>query len=400
MARKTPKTKEESLEGIRKALERVERTDERPSNITSFTSSLKYNLTGVTPDAEMEEGGFFPAVKKEFSRGFKEMFGFRDKGDVEKEQTLKEEAQKAQEAEKKKIEEQNEKMMKTSDEMLLTNKKMLDELTVLRQVTEGRVSYSEKSGRYHSKEPGKKGQYISNETMFPASISSGTVVEEDDTQSKMLEKLQEIDENTEEAAETNGGMLNGLMDFFGPATKALTAIGPALSSIALPLATIAATIWAGKKVKEAVTAFGDMREAQRGAEQALEKEQQGEANARAIFEQKDPELLKKADELRAADANAGQEDKGLGYYLGQARVQLGRTVGAAATPTPPRVNATAAVEQSSMQPNAAAPVVVNNVANNTTAPTSSSSSGAVVVSLRDIHGSHLRFQERRLTRVV
>lgn len=388
--KETEKSREDILKEIRNTLSRMDRSEER-FRPTSFTESLKYNFLGVTPEKEEEEGGFLRATGREISKGFKGLFGIEDKKEMEKERKLREEQLEKEMEEKQKAVEMQERLATNSDVTAQSAEKMLDEVTIIRKVVEGSVKYNPKAGRYTDP---KTGQFIGKSDIVP----SGTVVEEDDTQQKMLEKLEEIDENTEEASQ--GGLMDGLLKAFAPMTTALTAIGPAISSALLPIATILATAWAGKKVIEAVGEFRDMREAQRNQTDAEGKEATSEQRFIATMQERDPELLKKAQELQQAENNP---EKNLAAYMGQARRALGRSVAATAeTPQPVREPVTAAMETSSMALESTPPVVINNVDSSsrmtTTAPASSPSN--ITVSLRDVHGSHLRFQEKRLTRVV
>lgn len=399
--KQTEKSKEDVLEEIRSKLSRIDRSEER-FRPTSFTESLKYNFLGVTPEKEEEEGGFLRATGREVSKGFKGLFGIEDKKEMEKERKLREEQLEKEMQEKQKAVEMQERLATNSDVTAQSAEKILDEVTLIRKVVEGSVKFNPKAGRYSDP---KTGQFVGKSDIVPsggvlstAPITSGTVVEEDDTQQKMLEKLEEIDENTEEASQ--GGLMDGLLKAFAPMTTALTAIGPAISSALLPIATVLATAWAGKKVVEAVGAFKDMREAQRNQTEAEGREATSEQRLIATMQERDPELLKKAQELQQAENNP---ERNLASYMGQARRALGRSVAATAeTPQPAREPVTAAMETSSMALESTPPVVINNVDSSSrmTTTTPASSPSNITVSLRDVHGSHLRFQEKRLTRVV
>jgi hypothetical protein len=268
--------------------------------------------------------------------------------------------------------------------------------------------------------------------------SGGTDPETDTFKEDVLKKLDGFDENFEDLEDatikSGGGLLGGLMKFLGPIAPALGAIGPAL----LPIGVAIAGVWAAMKVFQAFKEFGEMREAQKGLKEAEERGKTMEANLENTLQERDPDLLKRAKELQEADPKAGE--KNLAVYVRQARRERGdvptsatstsatpaATTSAAVTstassatatasmaptpsttttaPTPTPARATVPAALATTAPASAPAPVINNIDNsqrvNAPQAAAAPASGASSVSLRDTHNSYMRFQERRMSRIM
>lgn len=385
-AKNRPNVSEDTLREIKRLLT-GDREQFKPATLGE---SLKYNFLGITPEKEESAGSFGKALMNETGAQFRELFGIKTtKANREAEQNaMLEKAQKEAEL----AEQQKQSLKKNEDSI----QAILGEVRTIRKVTEGRVQYSPKSGRYHSKEKGTVGQFLTNEQVTEISSGSGTDVPTESTE--IAETLASIEENTAQLGNTSifealsgiSGLLGNIITALGSGFSALiTRLGGAIAGAAAlgatsvgaaSVGTIAGTVGVGLAAGALIGDQFNTSVAEGGSGTLSDW---WKYSGSGIF----------------GKSNAEKEDEAQQMELNKLLETNRRT--RAAQVVSSRSDAQA-LQESSAQAATPSPTVVNNVnasTNPVIAPQSGTSAGAQsTISLRDTHGSHLRFQESRLTR--
>lgn len=398
-AKKRPNISEDTLREVKRLL-----TGDRPEfKPATLGESLKYNFLGLTPEKERQSGSFGKALMDETKSQFRQLFGIK---------TTKAERKAEEEAALKKIEEekkakelQEQQAEKNSDNI----EAILGEVRTIRKVTEGSVKYSPKSGRYQDASTGR---------FVGASSVSGIDAPTDVSNEQILEKLSEIDENTEVAGDTDGGSFLEILKGI-PLT--------ALSSAFLPIVTAIAAAWTlnnlSKLLDEIEAANEAKAEARKSAITASAGEGQVVNNLKNSGVAESDAILARARE-KAAERPGVAMAALIRESANEMNVQLPSSVfktdlraaqlgisdlraQADATATP-RISSTASSSlplgasrplASILTPTAqpTQPVVFNNM--NQIAPTTQMTAPAGIPTakeLRDELGSYIRFQQERI----
>ena len=388
-AKNRPNISEDTLREVKRLLT-GDRQEFKPA---TFGESLKYNFLGLTPEKEEQSGSFGKALMSETASQFRQLFGIKTTKAERKaeEEAAIEKAQKEAEA----AELQKKTTEKNSDNI----EAILGEVRTIRKVTEGRVRFSAKSDRYQDAATGK---FISAPSVSETSVS-GIDVPTDDTQEKILEKLEEIDENTEAGDEsilgalsglggilTNGfkGLASGISGLIGSLGRGAAALGTgalALGGTAVGAASagaIAGTVVGGLALGATIGDQFNTSVAEGGSGNFSDwwrNTRLGGLRSESIAD-------REGREQSAARADQIAQSKGYANFSAMQDANRRRAQ---------------ELQQSSTQAAATtAPVVVNNVdaSSKPIVAPQAATGQTVTISLRDTHGSHLRFQESRLTR--
>jgi len=385
-----PNIKEDTLREIKRLL-----TGDRESfKPASFKESLKYNFLGITPEREETSGGFGRALIDETKSQFKQLFGIKT-SKKEREQEIEAEAEKIrqqqeEESRKKQLEENNAKAITDAatslKELQETTKAMLGEVTTLRKVTEGSVK-REKKGRYRDVDTGR---YVSSEKVRETARMGGTdVPTAEEGNAAVISQLEKLNAAMEELdigdSKTNVNIGNrGILDRLF--TRKTT--GEVAKKTGTRAATKTASTKAGQKAATSVLGRIGMK----GGAGAIAKKIPllGAAVGLGFGVKR----------LLEGDAAGAGLEVASGVASTFPGLGTGASVAIDAGLIARDLNKAAALENSA-QAATPAPVVVNNVdasSNPVVAPSAPAASQNVTVTLRDSHGSHLRFQENRLTR--
>lgn len=388
-AKKRPNISEDTLREVKRLLT-GDRQEFKPA---TFGESLKYNFLGLTPEREEQSGSFGKALMDETKSQFRQLFGIK---------TTKAERKAEEEAALKKIEEEK-KAKELQEQQAEKNSNnieaILGEVRTIRKVTEGRVRFSAKADRYQDAVTGK---FISAPSVSETSVS-GIDAPTDDTQEKILEKLEEIDENTEAGDEsilgalsglggilTNGfkGLASGISGLIGSLGRGAAALGTgalALGGTAVGAASagaIAGTVVGGLALGATIGDQFNTSVAEGGSGNFSDwwrNTRLGGLRSESIAD-------REGREQSAARADQIAQSKGYANFSAMQDANRRRAQ---------------ELQQSSTQAaTTTAPVVVNNVdaSSKPIVAPQVATGQAATISLRDTHGSHLRFQESRLTR--
>lgn len=390
--RNRPNVSEDTLREIKRLLT-GDREQFRPATLGE---SLKYNFLGLTPQKEEGAGSFGKALMSEAGSQFRELFGIKTTKAARKaeEEAMLEKAQKEAElAEQEKA---------RSEKNLDTIQAILGEVRTIRKVTEGSIKYSTASGRYHDQNKGTRGQFLTNETV--TGISSGTDAPTESNE--VATTLAAIEENTADLstedsnmfdALTNiGGLLGNILKSMGSGFASLLGRGAStIASAGSSLAALGATsVGAASTGAIAGTVgVGLAAGALIGDQFNTSVAEGGSGNLSDWWKYSGSSMFG----LRQTNAEKEDEAQQMAFQQQLAATRRARAAGQVANT---RADAQR-LQESSAQAATPAPVVVNNVdasSNPVVAPSTPAASQNVTVTLRDSHGSHLRFQESRLTR--
>lgn len=390
--RNRPNVSEDTLREIKRLLT-GDREQFRPATLGE---SLKYNFLGLTPQKEENAGSFGKALMSEAGSQFRELFGIKTTKAARKaeEEAMLEKAQKEAElAEQEKA---------RSEKNLDTIQAILGEVRTIRKVTEGSIKYSTASGRYHDQNKGTRGQFLTNETV--TGISSGTDAPTESNE--VATTLAAIEENTADLstednnmfdALTNiGGLLGNILKSMGSGFASLLGRGAStIASAGSSLAALGATsVGAASTGAIAGTVgVGLAAGALIGDQFNTSVAEGGSGNLSDWWKYSGSSMFG----LRQTNAEKEDEAQQMAFQQQLAATRRARAAGQVANT---RADAQR-LQESSAQAATPAPVVVNNVdasSNPVVAPSTPAASQNVTVTLRDSHGSHLRFQESRLTR--
>jgi len=387
-SRKRPNVSEDTLREIKRLLTGDATDSFKPA---TFGESLKYNFLGVTPQKEEKAGGFGKALMAEAQSQFRGLFGIKTtKKEREEEAAMmaaeaerkEAEAKKkeAQEAKERKMREDEVKAAKGSAKNIFvvatTLRAVLSEVNTIRRVVEGSMK-REKGGRYRDADTGRY-------TTATSGIDVPTAAEIDSGDELVAAKLEELSENQQAGTDIDvnlgGGGGGGIFPRLFPQKPITT--GPTVK----PGATTARN--AGAKIL--------------GREVA----EQGSKTALKSVLKKVPVVGLLAGGAFAASRAMRGDLTGAGMELASGTASMMPGAGTAASLgidaalMARDMSRTASLESGSQA--ATQPVTVNNVdasTNPVIAPQSGTPAGTQsTISLRDTHGSHLRFQENRLTR--
>jgi hypothetical protein len=398
--KKRPNISEDTLREVKRLLT-GDRQEFKPATLGE---SLKYNFLGLTPEKEEQSGSFGKALMDETNSQFRQLFGIK---------TTKKERQAEEEAALKKIEEekkakelQEQKAEKNSDNI----EAILGEVRTIRKVTEGSVKYSPKSGRYQDAATGR---------FVASSAVSGIDAPSDVSNEQILEKLSEIDENTEVAGEAEEG---GFLDML----KAIP-IGT-LTSAFLPIVTAIAAAWTVNKLSELLDEIEAARDAKAIAKKsanlgaAMESQvvnnlkNSGVSGADAVLSRAQEMARENPDVSMSTNIRKAAEELGVSlpssvYNFNRQAATAGITdlraqADVTATPrisTPAR--GTLPIGSSRPLPSfltpvtpSAQPVVINNMSQIAPTTQMAAPTGRMPTAkeLRDVLGSHMRFQQERI----
>jgi hypothetical protein len=386
-SRKRPNVSEDTLREIKRLLTGDATDSFKPA---TFGESLKYNFLGVTPQKEEKAGGFGKALMAEAQSQFRGLFGIKTtKKEREEEAAMmaaeaerkEAEAKKkeAQEAKERKMREDEVKAAKGSAKNIFvvatTLRAVLSEVNTIRRVVEGSMK-REKGGRYRDADTGRY-------TTATSGIDVPTAAEIDSGDELVAAKLEELSENQQAGTDIDvnlGGGPGSIFPRLFPQKPITT--GPTVK----PGATTARN--AGAKIL--------------GREVA----EQGSKTALKSVLKKVPVVGLLAGGAFAAGRAMRGDLTGAGMELASGTASMMPGAGTAASLgidaalMARDMSRTASLESGSQA--ATQPVTVNNVdasTNPVIAPQSGTPAGTQsTISLRDTHGSHLRFQENRLTR--
>jgi len=386
-SRKRPNVSEDTLREIKRLLTGDATDSFKPA---TFGESLKYNFLGVTPQKEEKAGGFGKALMAEAQSQFRGLFGIKTtKKEREEEAAImaaeaerkEAEAKKkeAQEAKERKMREDEVKAAKGSAKNIFvvatTLRAVLSEVNTIRRVVEGSMK-REKGGRYRDADTGRY-------TTATSGIDVPTAAEIDSGDELVAAKLEELSENQQAGTDIDvnlGGGPGSIFPRLFPQKPITT--GPTVK----PGATTARN--AGAKIL--------------GREVA----EQGSKTALKSVLKKVPVVGLLAGGAFAASRAMRGDLTGAGMELASGTASMMPGAGTAASLgidaalMARDMSRTASLESGSQA--ATQPVTVNNVdasTNPVIAPQSGAPAGTQsTISLRDTHGSHLRFQENRLTR--
>jgi hypothetical protein len=378
-----PNVKEDTLREIRRLLT----GDQESFRPASFSESAKYNFLGITPQREEQSGGFGRALIDETKSQFKQLFGIKT-SEEEREKEITAEAERIKKLEqeekrKRKLEEQNASSLEASASNLKdiseTTKAMLAEVTTLRKVSEGSVK-REKRGRYRDVDTGK---YIAAEKVRQTTQTSGTdVPTTEEGNAAILAQLEKLNEGMEDMDVGGDGGINvnvGRRSFLdrlltrntGKEAAKKTGTRTATSKAGQTILQKIGVKGAGKAIAKKIPIIGALAGIGFGAQRLL---RDGDAAGAGM------EVASGLASTLPGFGTAGSLaiDAGL----------IARDVQRAET-----------LEQQAMN-NSQPPVVVNNVDASTNPVMPSAQQQApqtnATITLRDTHGSHLRFQESRL----
>ncbi len=390
--RNRPNVSEDTLREIKRLLT-GDREQFRPATLGE---SLKYNFLGLTPQKEEGAGSFGKALMGEAGSQFRELFGIKTTkaGRKAEEEAMLEKAQKEAEL----AEQEKERSEKNLDAI----QAILGEVRTIRKVTEGSVKYSTASGRYHDQNKGTRGQFLTNEMV--TGISSGTDAPTESNE--IATTLAAIEENTADLstedsnmfdALTNiGGLLGNILKSMGSGFASLLGRGAStIASAGSSLAALGATSVGAASTGAIVGTVGTGLAAGAliGDQFNTSVAEGGSGNLSDWWKYSGSSMFG----LRKTNAEKEDEAQQMAFQQQLAATRRARAAGQVANT---RADAQR-LQESSAQAATPAPVVVNNVdasSNPVVAPSTPAASQNVTVTLRDSHGSHLRFQESRLTR--
>ena len=402
--RKRPNVSEDTLREVKRLLT-GDRTEVKPA---TFGESLKYNFLGIAPAATEEErqkSSFGKELMSETASQFRQLFGIK----TTKKQREAEEAAALEKAQKDNAaaELQKQTTEKNSDNI----EAILGEVRTIRKVTEGSVKYSPKAGRYQDAASGR---------FIASSAVSGIDAPTEVSNEQILEKLSEIDENTETVGDAEGG---GFLDML----KAIP-LGT-LSAAFLPIVTAIAAAWTANQLSTLLDEIEAARDAKAAARKSAAT---GAAMEAQIVNNLKNSGVQGADDVLARAREMAREnpETSMAINIRKAAAELKVTLPSSvmsnvsfsaatagvtdlraqadATATPrismPAGNALpigASRPLSSLFTPAAAspqPVVINNMSQIAppTQITAPASQVPTAKELRDVLGSHMRFQQERI----
>jgi hypothetical protein len=392
--RNRPNVSEDTLREIKRLLT-GDREQFRPATLGE---SLKYNFLGLTPQKEEGAGSFGKALMSEAGSQFRELFGIKTTkaGRKAEEEAMLEKAQKEAEL----AEQEKERSEKNLDAI----QAILGEVRTIRKVTEGSVKYSTASGRYHDQNKGTRGQFLTNEMV--TEISSGTDAPTENNE--VATTLAAIEENTAELGQSSifdalagiGGLLGNIIKTLGSGFSSLVGpllgrAGSAIAGAGSSLLALGATSVGAASTGAIVGTVGTGLAAGAliGDQFNTSVAEGGSGNLSDWWKYSGSSMFG----LRKTNAEKEDEAQQMAFQQQLAATRRARAAGQVANT---RADAQR-LQESSAQAATPAPVVVNNVdasSNPVVAPSTPAASQNVTVTLRDSHGSHLRFQESRLTR--
>lgn len=393
-SRKRPNVSEDTLREIKRLLTGDAANSFKPA---TFGESLKYNFLGVTPQKEEKAGGFGKALMAEAQSQFRGLFGIKTtKKEREEEAAMmaaeaerkEAEAKKkeAQEAKERKMREDEVKAAKDSAKNIFvvstTLRAVLTEVNTIRRVVEGSMK-REKGGRYRDADTGRY-------TTATSGIDVPTAAEIDSGDELVAAKLEELSENQQAGTDIDvnlgGGGGGGIIPRLFPQKPITTGATTARTRTVRPGATTARN--AGAKILGREVAEQGSKTALKSALKKVPGVGLLAGGAFAAWRAMRGDLTGAGMEL-ASGAASMMPGVGTAASLGFDAALMARDM-----------SRTASLESGSQA--ATQPVTVNNVdasTNPVIAPQSGAPAGTQsTISLRDTHGSHLRFQENRLTR--
>lgn len=391
-SRKRPNVSEDTLREIKRLLTGDVVDSFQPA---TFGESLKYNFLGVTPQKEEKAGGFGKALMAEAQSQFRGLFGIKTTKKEREEEAARMAAEaerkeaeakkkEAQEAKERKMREDEVKATKTSAKNIVvvatTLRAVLTEVNTIRRVVEGSVK-REKGGRYRDTDTGRY-------TTATSGIDVPTAAEIDSGDELVAAKLEELSDNqiSDTDIDVNLGGGGGIFPRLFPQKPITT--GPTVKPGAKPARVGGISRILGRTA------------AKEGAEQA------GKTGLKSMLKKVPLGVGLLAGGAFAASRAMRGDLTGAGMELASGAASIVPGAGTAASLgidaalMARDMSRTASLESGSQA--ATQPVTVNNVdasTNPVIAPQSGAPAGTQsTISLRDTHGSHLRFQENRLTR--
>lgn len=395
-SRKRPNVSEDTLREIKRLLTGDVVDSFQPA---TFGESLKYNFLGVTPQKEEKAGGFGKALMAEAQSQFRGLFGIKTTKKEREEEAARMAAEaerkeaeakkkEAQEAKERKMREDEVKATKTSAKNIVvvatTLRAVLTEVNTIRRVVEGSVK-REKGGRYRDTDTGRY-------TTATSGIDVPTAAEIDSGDELVAAKLEELSDNqisdTDIDVNLGGGGNRGGGIFPRLFPQKPVTTGPTVKPGATPARVGGISRYLGRTA------------AKEGAEQA------GKMGLKSMLKKVPLGVGLLAGGAFAASRAMRGDLTGAGLELASGAASIVPGAGTAASLgidaalMARDMSRTASLESGSQA--ATQPVTVNNVdasTNPVIAPQSGGPAGThSTISLRDTHGSHLRFQENRLTR--